>query len=164
MFTGPFAGEFAQTWRNNEDAFIRGIIADQRITDQEWAEVVARMKACFESEGMSVKEYNPDGSYSFDLGSHDAETGNRLATGCEESSGVAPVGRLRISMQTNPDNRDMDELMHECLVRVGAVPKSYGLDDYRRDNSTFSFPFVTEGDKKYYDICAASPLTAQRGD
>ena len=164
MFTGPFAGEFAQTWQNNEDAFIRGIIADQRITDQEWAEVVARMKACFESEGMSVKEYNPDGSYSFELGSHDAETGNRLATGCEESSGVAPVGRLRISMQTNPDNRDMDELMHECLVRVGAVPKSYGLDEYRRDNSTFSFPFVTEGDKKYYDICAASPLTAQRGD
>jgi len=98
VFEGAYKTEFFQTWEEFPDPFIRGVIQDEQVTDQEWVEIVDRFRICLEGHGLSLDEYQEDGAYSFSLGVNDVETGNKYADECEYISGVAPIGRLRLSM------------------------------------------------------------------
>jgi hypothetical protein len=109
---------------------------------------------------MELIEYGQDGAYSVNPGEQPTERANELLEECETSSGEAVLGRLRQSEQKNPQNRDTDEIMHECLLRVRAVPASYSLEDYRRDNPSYAFPFLSDLGDSLYDKCVAEPLTA----
>ena len=162
IFEGTYAEEYRQAWTNSDEPFVREVIRDQKVTDQELAEAVKRLGDCFDSQGMELLEYEHDGAYSVDPGEISGERSNELMVECENSSGEAVLGRLRYSEQTNPENRDIDEIMHECLVRVGAVPASYSIEEYRHDNPTYDFPFVVEDGSALYDKCVAEPLTAQQ--
>lgn len=163
-FSGPYANEYRQAWIDSEDEFVHQVLADEEITDQEWAEIGTRLGECLDGQGISFLGFEPDGAYSIDPGQTEGDRANEVMGDCEQESGEAWVNALRSMPLINPENRDMNEIMAECLVRVGAVAPGYAADDYTRDASTFGFAFLDPD--KGPDLlwaCNADPLSILEG-
>lgn len=159
-FVGAYADEYRQTWQNAEIDFVRDVIRDEEITEQEWAEVLKRFGDCFQKKGVTLLEYE-GGAYGVEPGPGVSEERLQdIMTQCETESGETPLGRLWFGQRSNPDNRDANEIMRECLIRIGALDPSYSLEEYLRDNPRFAFPFLAKNGPELYDKCSSAPLTA----
>ncbi len=157
-FTGPYASDFRSAWIQSNSPFVRSVISDEKITDQEWAEVAARMSACLKAKGLTFRGFNPDGSYSVGNGDVSGSQANADLPGCEQQSGEQWIGYLRQQMATNPNNTPIAQLMAACLIRVGAVGPGYTEQDYERDAPTMSFPYLNPatGKAKFLE-CNSNP-------
>lgn len=160
-FSGPFAAEYRNAWEGSANEFVQGVLADEQISDREWAEVAERMTVCFESKQVHFDGYAADGAYS--ITPRDAEMPvdslNDVADDCEVESGHRWVGLLRGAERMNPDNRDVYEIMAECLTEVGTVAPGYTAEEYRRDSESGLVPFLdpTTGEKQLTE-CGNDPL------
>ena len=141
-FTGPYASDFTQAWDESDSDFVREVLRDERISDQEWAEVGTRITDCFSRNGVTFLGFEDDGSYSIDPGSVDASRANELLAECEGDSGEDWIGYLRNQSLRNPENLDLDQLTADCLVDRRAVAPDYTVEDYRRDVESQGFPYL----------------------
>ncbi|NYD67355.1 hypothetical protein [Agromyces atrinae] len=160
-FSGPFAAEYGDAWEKSGTEFVHGVLVDEQISDQEWAEVAQRMTDCFERNATAFGGYESDGGYSIDPddSSMSDDDLNALADGCEIESGHRWIGILRGLQRMNPENRDIFTIMAECLVREGAVASGYTAEDYRRDFEADTFPFLeAETGRAIYLACNDDPL------
>lgn len=159
-FSGPFAAEYAQAWTESGSDFVRLVIEDEEISEQEWAEVEERMATCFSNEGATFEGHTPDGGYAAQKNALSGERLNELMGECEKSSGEAWLGYLWFSAQKNPDNRPAEEIITECMIRNGVVAPDYAPEDFVRDNPTMSFPYLSSGEgQKGFLECNADPRT-----
>lgn len=159
-FKGAYADEYRETWLRTDIEFVRNVIRDEEISEQEWAEVVTRFEGCLEEHEIELVEYEEDGAYGVERGAGlSDERVQDAMTECESESGEAVLGRLWHSQRQNPSNRDPNELIYECLVRIGALDPSYSLENYLRDNPDFAFPFLTDEGPALYAKCSSAPLT-----
>lgn len=157
-FSGPYKADFEQAWNESGSEFVHAVIADQEITDEEWAEVVTRITDCFEREGMTFKGFLPDGGYEVDPGSLSGEDANAILPTCEEESGETWLNYLRSQMTSNPDNTPAEERVTECLIRNEVVPDDYSAEDYLEDAPERSFPYLDpETGEDGLRACSANP-------
>jgi hypothetical protein len=141
-FTGPYASQFKDAWTQSKSDFVRSVIADQKISDQEWAETVQRLASCLKAKGLTFKGYQADGSYSVDNGQLSPDEANAGLLPCELQSGEHWIGLLRDQLSENPNNTPVGEIMAACLIRLKVVARGYTSDDYMRDVPTQSFPYL----------------------
>ncbi|MFB7890065.1 hypothetical protein ACWFQT_17290 [Cellulosimicrobium cellulans] len=132
-FTGPYAAEFAQTYRDTDSAFAREVLADSVITDAEHAEMVEQFSNCLEGKGLTFKGYNPDGGYTTSS-APDPDKTQGMIDECSATSGEDAVGSMYDIMRINPENLDWATIGAQCLVTAGVVPADYDAEDYTRDN------------------------------
>jgi hypothetical protein len=160
-FSGPYEGEFKAAWDDSSNpSFVRTVLADGKITDQEWAEVAQRLSACLKTKGLTFKGFRPDGSYSVDTGEVPGDEANADLPGCERKSGEQAIGFLRTAMATNPNNEPAAQIMTECLIRLHVVGPAYTKDDYLRDAPNMSFPYLDpKTGKANFERCNANPTT-----
>lgn len=160
-FSGPFAAEYRDAWEDSGDEFVHGVLADEQISDREWAEVSERMTVCFDSKQIAFEGYAQDGGYSATPRDREMPTDalNGAADECEVQSGHRWIGLLRGVERMNPENRDVSEIMAECLVETGAVAPGYSAEDYRRDSESGAVPLLdpTTGEKQLTG-CGSDPL------
>lgn len=154
-FTGPYAAEFAWAWRDSESDFVREVIADEEISDQEWAELGARMTECFARSGLEFGGFTDSGGYSVTWPTPSSESVAPVADACERSSGEIWIHALRISMRSNPSNEPIEDIMTACLIRNGAVASDYSPEQFDRDNPTRSFPYVRPDGEAIFWACNA---------
>lgn len=131
-FTGPYAAEFTALYRDASSDFVRQVLADETITDAEYAEMAERMRDCLAGEGVIFSGFADDGSFS----ASDAPNGGdtyALVLACGTEAGHDSIGLLHDLMTTNPDNLDVPTIMADCLVRLGAAPAGYDGESYSRD-------------------------------
>ena len=152
-FAGSFADEYTEAWNNSESRTVRAILGDEKITDQEWSQVLASLDSCLAEHGVALTKYHPDGSYEADTRSVGGEAGNDILGSCEKSSGEAWIGYLYRSQTVNPDNTPPTQLLTDCLVRNGAVPASYTEEQYLQDAPDMSFPYVDEHGREVFEAC-----------
>lgn len=158
-FTGPYAAEFAEAWRETDLDFVRDVIRDERITDQEWVEMSTRRESCFARYGMTFLGFEPEGGYAVNPGPVDGDRAQDLLAECEEESGERWLNYLQNSARINPDNVDLSELIAACLVRAGAVPPGYTADHYRRDSADGEIPLTDPvGGRQAHNECSSDPL------
>ncbi len=159
-FTGTYADEYRETWLSADIDFVRDVIRDEEITEQEWAEVVKRFDDCLDEHDIELVEYEEDGAYGVERGAglSDERVQDAMKE-CEGESGETVLGRLWHSQRQNPSNRDPNELIYDCLIRLGALDPSYSLENYLRDNPEFAFPFLTDEGPDLYATCSSAPLT-----
>lgn len=161
-FSGPFAGEFLTEWNDaaNSD-FVRSVLEDGAITDQEWAEVGMRLEDCLAAKGIDFKGFDSSGGYSVtsDLS---GQMENTYMGQCELESGEHPLAYLRTQMSTNPDNIPVGQAMAECLVRLHVVAPGYTSEDYLRDAPSMTFPYLDPktGQAGFWK-CNADPIGAR---
>ena len=141
-FSGAYKSDFEQAWNESDSEFVRAVIADQEISDEEWAEVVTRITECFESKGMTFRGFHDDGGYEVDTGSLSGDEANEILPECEEESGETWLNYLRRQLASNPDNTSAEERVTDCLIRNGVVPDDYTTEDYLGDAPEKSFPYV----------------------
>lgn len=141
-FTGPYADDLRSAWIESRSTFVRGVISDGVITDQEWAEVAHRLAQCLAAKGLKFTGFRPDGSYSVDTGSVPGDQANAELPSCERESGEQWIGYLRTAMATNPHNTPIAEIMAACLIRLGVVGPGYTKEQYLRDAPNMSFPYL----------------------
>jgi hypothetical protein len=160
-FNGPYAEEFMAAWDDpSNPSFVRAVLADGKITDEEWAEVAQRLGRCLKAKGLTFKGFRPDGSYAVATGNVSGDQANADLPGCEKASGEQAIGFLRTAMATNPDNEPAAQIMTECLIRLHVVGPDYTQDDYLRDAPTMSFPYLDpKTGKANFERCNADPTT-----
>lgn len=160
-FAGPYAAEFEEAWVGSDDPFVRGVLQDERISDQEWAEVGTRLGRCLESKGMTLEEFPATGGYTSQIGSLSADAANEASIACEIESGERWLNYLRNAAITNPENVDHAELMVACLLRADVVEPGYTEERFREDYMLEVFPFAdpVQGDAALR-ACDLNPVTA----
>lgn len=159
-FTGPWAAEFAAEYRNTDSDFVRLILANENITDQELAEVRDRFTECLSAYGFSDVSFEDDGAFGFDApeGS-DSDVVNDQVLMCSVESGESSVGALHSLVRRNPERLDESTIMAACLVRKDAVDPSYGAEEYARDLPGASFPYLAgSAGQAAFQQCSADPL------
>lgn len=143
-FSGPFAAEFTQAWEDSDSEFVRQVIADEQITEREWAEVESRMASCFADAGATFEGHTPQGGYAAQKNSLSSERMNEVMASCEVTSGEHLIGFLWFSAQKNPQNVPPEIIITECMVRTGVVAPDYTSEDFLRDNATMAFPYLDD--------------------
>lgn len=161
-FSGPYAAEYTQAWEESDSQFVRTVIEDEQITDQEWAELESRMASCFQDAGASFDGFTPDGGYGAQKNALSSEQLNTLMGECEKSTGEAWLNYLWFSPQINPDNTPFEELMTACLIRTGVVAADYTVEQYLRDVPTMDFPYLdSKTGRDGFQACNADPTTGE---
>ena len=157
-FTGPWADEFTRTWQETTTERQRAILADEAVTDAEYAELTDAFSACMAGKGYDVAWNGATGG--FTATSTDGTEPDNLGAvvdACErETSGMVPA--LADQIKRNPDHLDEFTIMAACLVRLGAVDAGYTADDYAHDMAS---PGRTVLSSDEFVTCNAAPLHAQ---
>jgi len=144
-FSGPWASQFTEEYIRAESDFVREVLADEKITDQELAEMRSKFTECLMGYGFTEISFEPSGGFSLkDLTGMDDELSNDRVLECSNESGESSVGALHSWIRRNPDNLDEHEIMAACLVRKGVVDPSYGAKDYTESFDTESFPYFDQ--------------------
>lgn len=131
-FSGPYAAEFADFYQNANSDFVREVLADEVITDAEYAEMKNRFSICLSDRGVTLKEIAPDGSISTSVATGGGNT-NSIVSDCSKQSGESTIGALYTFTQANPDNIDTATAVAACLVRDGVVSPDYDAADFSID-------------------------------
>lgn len=158
-FIGPYAAEFAAFYGDARSEFARSVLADEQITDAEYAEMEEKFRKCLESEGITFDGFAPDGSYSTSSAPDGGDT-YEIVTACSKASGADEIGALHDIMRLNPQNLDFPTLMSECLVGSGAVPAGYSAEDWLADAEGRFVDIATlpPAVRTALETCSADPL------
>jgi len=158
-FTGPQSSEYADAWRAAASDFVRDVIRDETITDEEWAEVTTRIDSCLARYGIEFLGFEPEGGYGVDAVGMDGDIVQERLAECEKESGEHPIGYLRTQGRINPEGRDLDELIWECLVRERVVPDGYTFDEFTADYREMDIPFLDpDAGRQAFQTCNSDPL------
>ena len=104
-FSGPYADEFSQIYSRTEDPFVREVVADSEISDQEIAEVRNRYSTCMSNQGLfDIKFDDGDSGVSYGFPpSMGSERANQVSQECEMSTGYGDISLLYSSVRANPE-------------------------------------------------------------
>lgn len=158
---GPWAQEFQQAYDAADDPFIKEVVRDGVVSDEEYSEVVARYRDCMADSGITLKENPPSqGGFSYTFPSSvSSDDAHAVDSRCSEQAGENVIGALYHLAQRNPDHLDENQIVYECLLGAGIIDSSYTLDEFAADYVTQSFPFAA--DRASMDAlaaCDADPL------
>lgn len=159
-FSGPYAAEFEEYYTTTESDFVRSALADEVISDAEYAEMVDRFDRCLADQGIDFLGFEPNGSYRAGPAPEGVDSYAAIAA-CSTESGHDTIGVIHDLMYANPDNEDTFELMAECLVRLGVKESGYTAEDYAQESeSTFTqFDTLSEEVKEALFTCSEDPYT-----
>lgn len=156
-FSGPFSAELNAAWDESDSDFVRAVVTDGVVSDQEWAELGTRMATCLDGYGITFEGFDDQGSYNGSGNTLDQEELSDALAGCEASTGEAWLTGLRRSMADNPKNIPVEEVMTQCLVRNGAVAPDYTKEQFLQDNPNLSFPFMGTQEEEIFWSCNDDP-------
>lgn len=152
-FTGPWASEFADTYRAGSD-IVRAILEDGAISDAEWAETSDAFIGCMQDRGVRATLDDAYGAIALpDMPKPDAASDAALDA-CTPD--FYAVSSLRRDLARNPDARDEDAIIAACLVEAGLVEPGYSGEDLASDAKQESLPF--DNDDPVFGSCIRDPL------
>lgn len=171
-FTGPYAAEFRKNYDETDNALVKGILKDSKITDAEFEEFKSSYSSCMKEQGL-VWDYTDTGETTGSATGADvsAEELHRATDVCNPKTGYMQLMPLYDSLHSNPDNLAPDELEKRalaCLVKHGYAPQDMTLQEYQdinRDNDRFMATFgkymdSTSPDYQQFYACMQDPVNA----
>jgi hypothetical protein len=159
-FEGPYVQDLTRIYRETDIDFVRQVLVDGKVSDQELAEMRQRFDDCTAAFGITGVEFGPDGSISLEgpEGADPTEVNNRVKQ-CSHESGEDDIAFIHSIMRRNPDGLDENTIMAACLVKKGIVDPSYDAEAYREDFMNSSGPMAeTFPEGPLRDECIADPL------
>jgi hypothetical protein len=159
--SGPWAQEFQQAYDAADASFMREVLRDGAVSDQEYSEVVARYTACMADLGITLKENPPsEGGFSYTFPpTISNENAHAAETRCSEQSGESVIGALYHLAKRNPQHLDENQIVYDCLLGTGTIDTSYTVEDFTADYVAQSFPFVDDPEAMgALATCDADPL------
>jgi hypothetical protein len=150
-FYGPWQGDIEHAYNSSVTSErAKQILCSGGITAEHVAELNEALKSCLTDAGFSNIAIDGYGLLSITSPKGMAEnTVNSLEQSCEETSGWYPVVSLYGNMRQNPNKANVNQLIAECLVRVGLEPEGFSGEDVAAE--------YQDGGDAFADI-SASPL------
>jgi hypothetical protein len=161
VFTGPWAKEFADAYRQATLPFSRAALRDGKITDQEFAEMEERFRSCLAESSVGFEGFGPGGGFeTTNLNGVSTSDNAAAIERCSPRSGNDDLNGLYFWVKGNPENLDFESNMAACLVRKKVVAPGYTAADYEADLSRPSYSFTTDEDTglKAVQVCTYDPL------
>lgn len=158
---GPWSTEFQSAYDSVDDPFVRGVLLDGAVTEQEYAEMVGRYSECMADVGITLKENPPsEGGFSYTFpASVSNDEAHAADTRCSEESGEYVIGALYHFVKRNPQHLDENRIVYDCLLAADVIDTSYTVDDFADDYVSQSFPFADdEASMERLGACDADPL------
>lgn len=157
-FSGPYSSELAEAWKKSDSTWVREVLADGQISDQEYQELGVRLTECYAESGIKFTGFTDDGlGYSLGPSQMSSTEKDKVGEACDESTGQRWIQVLRVSMATNPDNTPVEEAMTQCLIRNGAVAADYTKEQYLKDAPDGTFPYLTPSGSEVFRACNSDP-------
>jgi len=147
-------------YQTAESDFVRAVLEDELITDQELSEMRSAFTECLSAYAITDVALDDDGTFSLTApDGADPDTVKDQVDGCGKESGESEISALHSWIRRNPDNQDENTIMAACLVRKGVVAPSYSADEYAEDDADDDFPYAdpTAGEEAHR-VCNADPL------
>lgn len=126
----PYAEMFAQARELATSQFERDVLADDQITRAEYEEALQRYVSCIEDQGARVTLQDQAGYYVYAIGG-DVAAYDEAAAECALGTNALIEG-LYVDILSNPENKNMDEVIAQCFVDAGLVEAPFTSDDFTR--------------------------------
>lgn len=149
-----FRADFEQAIASATSDFERSVLEDHVISDAEYDESRERLRSCVADGGYEL-ELLPDGTRFQAASDEDLEVVQEVFDDCQIGT-VIEIEPLYFSVRLNPEHKDPDQQMAECLQRAGVVDKEFDGKDY---GETFKNPPYDQADARVLE-CGAAPETA----
>jgi hypothetical protein len=130
LSTGSWAEEMQHQYQNALSPEIRATLEDGKISDQEYAEMKDRYRACMSAAGVTLTRYDFEGGSYTHPASMSHDEAQKVERRCSDESGEYPIGMFYVQMRVNPSHKDMAALIVDCYKRNCLVGAGYGLKDY----------------------------------
>jgi len=159
-FEGPWAAEFEASYAATDSEFVRSVLEDGVITDQEYAEMFERFRSCLRTAGITVTDVGSDGSFSTHFPeSLGPDAANDATKRCSVEAGENHISSLYHFVARNPQHLDEAEMVVACLIDAEVVEPSYSPDDFKRESPTGSFSLIDQdAGWPVLKECMADPL------
>lgn len=147
----PYASDLERARAEATSPLETAILDDLEIERHEYEEAVNAYVGCLNNRGFAATAV-PQGGYfvySIPSGADSAADECRIGT-------IDLIEGIYVNTLMNPQRRDMNELIVECLISKGAAPQSYTPDDLARDLGTGLETAPFEFDDRF-DACMANP-------
>lgn len=132
-FTGPYANEMAEAYRNSESPFFKEAISDASITEAEFREGNEREAQCLRDKGFTNVVFHADGSSEYDVRADiSGEQEKALVKECSVTTGNLDVSVWYDLLRTNPDNVDWPTAERDCLVKSGLLEPGTSVEEMNR--------------------------------
>lgn len=154
-FDGPFAAEYREAWRTSESEGIRAILADETISDREWAEFQESFRRCLADNGITLMSHETSGRFRADTGDLAADVARERIDSCSVETGEKWITILYHQQSVNPQNQPPVAMLNECLIRNEALPSDYTTEQHEADAPELAFPFTSEDAWETYERCTA---------
>lgn len=160
-FSGPWAAEFEEAYVSATSDFERSALNDGFVSEQEYAEMTDRFDGCLADAGVTFEGFRDGGEFDFTFPeSLGATRAHDVADACSRSSGEASIGMIYSFVTRNPEHRDENAIMSECLVEEAVVEPGYSAAAYASDIVDETYPFSTdhEAGMTAVRLCESDPL------
>ena len=130
QFYGPWASDIEQAYSRSDSDAAKKILCSGSITAEHVAELNETMKSCLAGVGITDVSFDAHDRLKITVPAGFPENlMSSLEWDCEETTGWYPVVSLYTNMRQNPNKGDVDQLIADCLVRVGLVPEGFSGAD-----------------------------------
>jgi hypothetical protein len=163
QFYGPWSNEIEQAYQSSITSDLaKEILCSGSITAEHVAELNEALKSCLADVGITRVSIDEYGILKITVPSDFPEsTVSSLEMACEESTGWYPVSSLYTNMYQNPNKGDVDQLIADCLVRVGLVPEGFSGADVDAEYQGEGAAFPDISDDPLFRSCWFNPLGTQ---
>ncbi|SEH69373.1 MULTISPECIES: hypothetical protein [unclassified Leifsonia] len=141
-FSGPFANEFAEAYKNSTSDFQREVLADGVVDKAELSEAQRRWVSCMTGRGFTATvSYGNPGSYSVKarIGYTQDSAGTVVGECGVETTDY--IEALYAEVIQNPTNKDYATLMVDCYRRLGVVGNDYTPERFDQESKTGVYSF-----------------------
>lgn len=164
--SGAYHSEFEQAKAGDNSPYVIEMLADDQITDAEFAEAQAMVVSCLKKRGWDAT-WAPNDVGQLDQLSiatySDMSVTSPDVIDCK-AQWLGAAEWLYWSIKNNPNNEDFNGLIAACLVRSGFAPRGFtgkDLDELMAQSSTTSESESGQGDlqiEQFEDSEGSGPL------
>ncbi len=137
VFTGPWGPELKSAYESATDPAVKAALADGKITRAEYDAAVQRYVACVADKGVTITPQNQNGLYQYEAVAGAAT--DAAVKACTPV--IQTIESLYSDILRNPEHRNYNDVMVECLQRAGLVGRDYTGEQYKSDMAAGTQPF-----------------------
>jgi len=139
--TDPYAAEYQQAIEATNSDFVKAVLADHKVTDEEFSESQDSLVACLREQGLKPAITTEDGRRVVNVPA-DADSS------CVDQW-TGDIESLYWAERVNPHNENMYDLVAACLVRTKLAPEGFtGKDLEELDaRAVGSYTVTQDGEK-----------------
>jgi len=132
QFSGPWKDDLQHAYATTTSDVVKQMLCDGGLTPEDVAELKAAFTSCLADVGITDVEFGDYGTMRITVPSSVSDQAVDAAKGsCEDGTGWYPVASLYYNMRQNPNKGDLDQMIADCLVRVGLEPAGFDGADVK---------------------------------